>query len=99
MIPCLSDNYCYYVFDDETTFSGFLIDVGDDAIIDYLVSAGIRPTAIFSTHRHSDHAGGNKYALQTFPNVLIYGYHDEQVDSCTNVVYDQDIIEVGTFKV
>jgi len=32
VLPCLSDNFCYYVYDDDSTFSGIIIDAGDESI-------------------------------------------------------------------
>lgn len=43
VLPCNSDNFCYYVFDDESTFTGVLIDPGDESIAEYLLASGIRP--------------------------------------------------------
>jgi hydroxyacylglutathione hydrolase len=58
-IPCLTDNYAYLV----------VADGGDAAIVDASEAApvreairreGVRPRAIWSTHHHWDHVGGNE---------------------------------------
>ena len=51
---------CYLVIDDSTQ-TGVLIDPGDEGetIVDMVRGAGVTLDAIWLTHAHLDHIGGN----------------------------------------
>lgn len=57
IVPCLSDNYSYFMTCDKT---------GDTVIVDACsaeilpVAKEKKPRAIWSTHHHHDHVGGNE---------------------------------------
>lgn len=38
-----------------------------------LENLGARLTAIFNTHHHADHVGGNRQLLRKFPDAVVYG--------------------------
>ena len=42
-------------------------------VLDYLAEMDLNLTAIFNTHHHSDHVGGNNKLVQHFPNLCVYG--------------------------
>lgn len=72
-IPVLSDNYVFLIHDPDTH---------DIAVVDPAVSEPILAEierldgtlkAIFNTHHHLDHVGGNKELLQRFPDAIVYG--------------------------
>lgn len=51
----------------------YLMDVGEnDVCANYLRASGIRPSAIFISHAHSDHAAGLKELLTFCPPAVIY---------------------------
>ncbi len=59
MFPCLEDNYCYLLHDEDTGATA-VIDTPDvPAIEQALKSRGWQLTHILNTHHHWDHAGGN----------------------------------------
>jgi len=59
MFPCLQDNYCYLVHDQETGTTG-VIDTPEVAAIEKaLIDTGWSLDFILNTHHHWDHAGGN----------------------------------------
>jgi len=64
IIPCLADNYAYLVTCEKT---------GETAIVDASEAAPViaaakelRPRAIWSTHHHYDHVGGNEEVARAF---------------------------------
>ena len=59
VIPLYKDNLCYYIYTDDNPDKGILVDVGHDSVADYCLENSIEPIAILSTHKHSDHTGGN----------------------------------------
>ena len=46
----------------------------------------VKPVAIFTTHHHWDHAGGNRALAKHFPQLKIYGGRDDCVAGCTRRV-------------
>jgi hydroxyacylglutathione hydrolase len=65
-IPCLSDNYAYLVVCDKTNKAA-LVDASEAAPIARAVTdARIPLEAIWSTHHHHDHVGGNEEIAARF---------------------------------
>lgn len=70
--PCLDDNYAFLVH-DPISGETIAIDTPDtDAILRELDGAGWRLSAIWNTHWHADHAGGNA-ALKAATGAQIIG--------------------------
>lgn len=68
-VRVLKDNYSYIVQDGTECF---VIDcVEPNKIMQHVSFSNIK--AIFTTHRHSDHAGGNKQLLSLLPKIPQYG--------------------------
>jgi hydroxyacylglutathione hydrolase len=58
-IPCLKDNYAYLVVADGG--DAVIVDASEAAPVREAVRReGVRPRAIWSTHHHWDHVGGNE---------------------------------------
>ena len=58
-IPCLKDNYAYLVVTDSGDAA--IVDASEAAPVrDAIRREGIRARAIWSTHHHWDHVGGNE---------------------------------------
>ena len=97
-IPLNNDNYGYLLVDDEARECA-IIDVSDQPLkvmqaIDQL--NGIKLTAIFTTHKHADHAGGNSVIADCTPGIAIYGGEIDNVESCTVFVKDGDELTFGS---
>ena len=79
IIPILEDNYSYLVtYHIAAENLAFLVDPADpDVVLSHLSSLPTPPliTHIFTTHKHWDHAGGNKKVIDTLqptqPDVVI----------------------------
>lgn len=51
----------------------YLMDVGEDSTMaDYLADSGVRPTAVFLSHPHSDHVGGLPAIVELCEPATIY---------------------------
>ncbi|MEM9511166.1 MAG: hydroxyacylglutathione hydrolase [Cyanobacteria bacterium P01_E01_bin.48] len=71
-IPAFKDNYVFLLFDARDR-SAAVVDPGDAApVLSELKRLDARLTAIFNTHHHSDHVGGNRKLLRHFPNAAVY---------------------------
>lgn len=58
-VACLKDNYAYLVIGDDG--GAAVVDASDaSAVLDAIRREGVRPRAIWSTHHHWDHVGGNE---------------------------------------
>ena len=93
--PCLSDNYGFLVHDDvsgETT----CIDTPDGE--EYLKQAetkGWRITAIWNTHWHPDHAGGNEAIVGATGATVIAPREVERISPIDRVVGGGDSVLLG----
>ncbi|MGB3136100.1 MAG: hydroxyacylglutathione hydrolase [Nodosilinea sp.] len=72
-VPAFRDNYIFVLYDAARSQAA-VVDPGDAApVLQTLDSLGAELTAIFNTHHHSDHVGGNRQLLKRFPAALVYG--------------------------
>lgn len=94
-VPCLKDNYAYLV----------VTRAGDAAVVDAseaepvreaLRREGVRARAIWSTHHHLDHVGGNE-ALAAELGVEVVGHVSdrERLPAITRTVDTGDVVSVG----
>ena len=72
-IPVLSDNYVFVLSDPQRKIAAVVDPAIAEPVIDYLQSIDAQLVAIFNTHHHSDHVGGNKKLVAKFPNLCVYG--------------------------
>ena len=93
--PCLKDNYAYLLVDG----------VGDAAIVDASEAApvrdavrreGVRPRAIWSTHHHHDHVGGNE-ELSRELGVEVVGHRSDRgrIPAFSRGVDTGDVLRAG----
>ena len=72
-IPVLSDNYIFVLVDLEQRVAAVVDPAVAQPVIDYLSEIDARLIAIFNTHHHSDHVGGNDRLVKHFPELCVYG--------------------------
>lgn len=72
-IPVLSDNYIFVLFDPEKKIAAVVDPAIAAPVIDYLAKIDAKLVAIFNTHHHSDHVGGNRQLVEKFPDLCVYG--------------------------
>jgi hydroxyacylglutathione hydrolase len=69
-VPCLSDNYAYLVI--SAAGRAAIVDPGEAApILEAVAREGVTLAAIWATHHHPDHVGGNKALLAAFPDLEV----------------------------
>jgi len=73
LIPALSTNYIFLIYDSEQKIAAVVDPAIAEPVIACLKTLDLELVAIFNTHHHSDHVGGNKELLRLFPNLCIYG--------------------------
>jgi len=71
-IPVLSDNYVFILHDAASKTAAVVDPAVAGPVLAQLDDLGAELVAIFNTHHHSDHVGGNRKLLQRFPSALVY---------------------------
>lgn len=70
-LAVLQDNYVFVLHDRG---EAAVVDPAVAApVIDKLRELGARLVAIFNTHHHHDHVGGNRELLAAYPEAIVYG--------------------------
>ncbi len=72
-IPVLSDNYVFVLSDPQQKIAAAVDPAVAQPVLDYLTEIDCQLVAIFNTHHHWDHVGGNQQLVQHFPNLCVYG--------------------------
>ncbi len=96
-IPVLSDNYIFTIVDRERQIAA-VVDPAEAAPVQaQLARDRLKLVAIFNTHHHSDHVGGNKQLIAAFPDVCIYGGAEDRGRIPGQQVYlgDGDRVQFG----
>ncbi len=73
LLPALSDNYFFLLHDSQDNIAAVVDPAEAEPLLRRLAELGAELVAIFNTHHHSDHIGGNRELIQRFPNVRVYG--------------------------
>jgi hydroxyacylglutathione hydrolase len=72
-LPAFRDNYIFLLHDLQQQQAA-VVDPGDAApVLNCLGDLGATLVAVFNTHHHSDHVGGNLTLLDYFPQAVVYG--------------------------
>ncbi|NJK37174.1 MAG: hydroxyacylglutathione hydrolase [Oscillatoriales cyanobacterium RM2_1_1] len=106
-IPVLSDNYIFLLHDSNPDseqearsmpFAAVVDPAEADPVLQRLEQLGAELVAIFNTHHHGDHVGGNPQLLQQFPNALVYGGVEDRGRIPGQKVFLQegDTVQFGT---
>ncbi len=71
-IPALHDNYIFLLHDVNSNTS-VVVDPGESyPVLQKLRQLGSSLTAIWNTHHHGDHVGGNQDLIAAFPDLVVY---------------------------
>lgn len=72
-LSALSDNYIFVMHDSEKGTAAVVDPAEAEPVLHHLEKMGLTLAAIFNTHHHADHVGGNRTLLQRFPQAVVYG--------------------------
>jgi hydroxyacylglutathione hydrolase len=76
-IPCLEDNYAYLLDDGSGELA--VVDPSEAAPVEAaLAKREGRLTAIFATHHHHDHVGGNEALVARHAGLRVFGYESDR---------------------
>ncbi|MEG4529937.1 hydroxyacylglutathione hydrolase [Microcoleus sp. D2_18a_D3] len=71
-LPVLSDNYIFLLHDPDSHTAAVVDPARSQPVLEQLQALGAELTAIFNTHHHSDHVGGNQELIDRFPQIKVY---------------------------
>ncbi|BAY26883.1 beta-lactamase-like protein [Calothrix sp. NIES-2100] len=72
-LEALSDNYIFLLYDRTQNIAAVVDPAETEPVLKQLAELKAELVAIFNTHHHQDHVGGNKQLMQHFPGVTVYG--------------------------
>ena len=71
-LSALSDNYIFLLYAPQLNVAAVVDPAQAEPVLQCVKELGAELLAIFNTHHHSDHVGGNRQLLKHFP-VCVYG--------------------------
>ena len=77
-IPVLSDNYIFLLHNPDLNIVAVVDPAVAKPVLAKINELGAKLVAIFNTHHHPDHIGGNRELLQYFPDAVVYGGKKDQ---------------------
>lgn len=77
-LNALFDNYIFLLHDSATQTAGVVDPAEAEPVLSKLKELGAELVAIFNTHHHGDHVGGNACLLKHFPKAVVYGGSEDQ---------------------
>lgn len=72
-LPALSDNYIFLLFDPVQRIAAVVDPAEATPVLAKLQELNAELIAIFNTHHHADHVGGNQALINAFPRLTVYG--------------------------
>jgi hydroxyacylglutathione hydrolase len=72
-LPALSDNYIFLLYDSTHNIAAVVDPATSAPVLAKLHELNAQLVAIFNTHHHHDHVGGNRDLMQKYPNLIVYG--------------------------
>jgi hydroxyacylglutathione hydrolase len=72
-LEALQDNYIFLLYNQEQNIAAVVDPAEAEPVLKKLAELKAELVAIFNTHHHNDHVGGNQQLIQHFPKVIVYG--------------------------
>jgi hydroxyacylglutathione hydrolase len=72
-LEALSDNYIFLLHNSEKNIAAVVDPAEAEPVLNKLAELNAELVAIFNTHHHHDHVGGNQQLIQRFPKLIVYG--------------------------
>ena len=93
--PCLSDNYGFLLHDPDSGETAAIDTPDGSEYLSQAAAKGWRITAIWNTHWHPDHAGGNKAIVEATRAQVIAPQEVERISPIDRVVAHGDEVSLG----
>ncbi len=97
-IPCLKDNYAYLVVCDQTGEAAVVDPSESEPVLATVKREGVTLVAIWCTHHHLDHVGGNEEVARALGvrEVVAHASDRGRVPAQTRFVETGDVVTVGS---
>ncbi|MFN9173505.1 MAG: hydroxyacylglutathione hydrolase [Synechocystis sp.] len=89
-LPALSDNYIFVLHDRQNNLAAVVDPAEAEPVLACLAELNAPLVAIFNTHHHGDHVGGNRELMQKFPELTVYGGAEDRGRSPGQTVFLKD---------
>ncbi|HKJ71285.1 MAG TPA: hydroxyacylglutathione hydrolase [Gammaproteobacteria bacterium] len=91
LIPALRDNYVALLHSPDGRSVAIVDPSEPEPVIRHLEETGLQPLAIFNTHHHPDHVGGNRELQKTY-DLPVYGAaaDRDRIPGLTHPMYEGD---------
>lgn len=99
-VPVLSDNYAYLVIADSGSTA--VVDPSEAGpVLEAVAGENVKLEAIWNTHHHWDHVGGNRDLLSRQPDLQVVGYGEDakRIPGLTKGVADGETFEFAGHRV
>ncbi|MFM7405968.1 MAG: hydroxyacylglutathione hydrolase [Cuspidothrix sp.] len=77
-LAALSDNYIFLLHNTQENIVAVVDPAKSEQILQQIGEIGAELVAIFNTHHHYDHVGGNEALIAKFPNLVVYGGKEDR---------------------
>lgn len=77
-LQALSDNYIFLLHDEQENIAAVVDPAEAEPVLKQLAALKADLVAIFNTHHHHDHVGGNQELMRYFPNLTVYGGAEDE---------------------
>jgi hydroxyacylglutathione hydrolase len=77
-LPARFDNYIFLLHDAHSHQAAVVDPADAEPVLQQLRVLGADLVAIFNTHHHGDHVGGNQALMREFPNLTVYASAKDQ---------------------
>jgi hydroxyacylglutathione hydrolase len=96
-VPCLKDNYGYLVVCEETNEAAIVDASEAQPVLDAAKREGVKLVAIWSTHHHLDHVGGNEEVVRAGGIREVAGHASDKgrIPEQTRFLETGDLVAVG----
>jgi hydroxyacylglutathione hydrolase len=96
-VPCLMDNYAYLVVCEATRRAAVVDPAEVDPVLAAAARAEVTLVAIWNTHHHWDHTGGNQGLLARQPDLEVVGHASDagRIPGLTRPVDEGDTVKVS----
>lgn len=96
-IPCLQDNYAYLLVCEKTKQAAVVDPAEAGPVLKEIKAQGVTVQAIWNTHHHPDHVGGNEEILKAFPGAEVVGHSSDKgrIPGQGRFVDHGDVVSVG----
>ncbi len=98
IIPCLSDNYSYLIFEKETNTVS-IVDPAEFKTCDKIISKYKKLDYILNTHHHADHVDGNLGLKKKYnPKILGFEKDHARIPGIDILLKDEQIKKIGKLE-